>query len=59
MGLVAACLLAALGTEDQETDAETVRAFTGALWLAETLRDAQQDLRRLRTIVEKALTKSK
>lgn len=43
-GIAAACLLAALGNEWQETDPEFIRAYTGALLLAEGL----QDLRLMR-----------
>ena len=46
---MAACLLAALDNDEQETDSERVRAFAGATFLAEGLLD-------LRAIRE-ALTK--
>lgn len=47
IGQAATCLLAALGTENHETDPEYVRAQLGALLLAEGL----HDLRLLREMV--------
>ena len=38
-GIAAACLLAALGNESQETDPEFIRAMVGALILDEAIRD--------------------
>jgi len=35
-------LLAALGNEDQETDAELIRAQVGAMMLAEVIHDVKQ-----------------
>lgn len=43
-----------MGNDEQETEPEQVRAYTGALILAE----AAADLRALRTLIQKALTKS-
>lgn len=44
----AECLLAMLGNESQGTDAEAVRALTGASLLAETMHDVRQ-IKRLLT----------
>lgn len=41
-GASAACLLAALGNESQETDAEHVRAMVGAVMMAELIHDVRQ-----------------
>lgn len=46
-GVAAACLLAALDNEPTGTDAHTVRAYAGAVLLAEGL----QDLRRIRHLL--------
>lgn len=43
-----------MANETQETEAETVRAYTGALILAE----ATHDLRLIRTMLQQALTKN-
>lgn len=59
LGLTAACLLAALGSEEQETDAEIIRAHTGAIWLAETLHGVRDELRAIREMMHKALSKRK
>ncbi len=48
LGLWASCLLSMLGREDFETDAEYVRAYTGAVLLAEALHDVRQ-IKRLLT----------
>lgn len=41
--------MAAMGTEDQETDAEYIRAFVGATYIAEATHDVRQ-IRRLLTL---------
>jgi len=51
-GVAAACLLAALGREDLEGK-EEVRAFVGAMLVA----DGLEELRRLRKILEKVFSK--
>lgn len=38
-GIAAACLLAALGTEPREIDGKYVRAYAGAVLMAEAIRD--------------------
>ena len=48
LGKWAECLLAMLGNESQETDAEFIRAFVGAALLAETMHDVRQ-IKRLLT----------
>jgi hypothetical protein len=44
----AACLLAAIGTQDLETDAELARAHAGALLIAEAMHEL--------TLIRKLLT---
>jgi hypothetical protein len=39
LGIAASCLLAALGTEPEEVDGSYVRAYVGAVWMAEAIRD--------------------
>lgn len=49
-GIAASCLLSALGTDEKETEAETIRAHVGGLLLAEALRD----IRMIRKVWTKA-----
>lgn len=48
MGKWAECLLAYVGNETQETDAEHIRAFTGAMLIADMMHDVRQ-IKRLLT----------
>lgn len=52
-GVGAACILAALGNDSQETDPEHTRALAGALLIAE----ATHDLHLLRRLVQQTLSK--
>jgi len=48
VGKWAECLLAYVGNETQETDAEHIRAFTGAMLIADMMHDVRQ-IKRLLT----------
>lgn len=58
LGVSAACLLAALGTEQQETDSELARAYVGAVLIAEGLHDIRAQRQMVQALIE-ALARAK